>query len=505
MVLQKLISSGYGPLPHPWSRSRWALSGRSTSVEAFANREEVGWSVGFMVTFLCLHLPLGLLMRNVKAVATLHVVATMGWGLYLCACRAQPLALAQWVVYVTGAEVLWRMCRAPIPWETAKHAIWFVCLLTLLWGTGPSRAWFPTLYFALLIPGCVLTFTSLSLDEGRQQVAFTCAGHLCLALCAVRFANLRLTPAAMTRLGIFLLGPILGMAFIVFFRLATTEVAFGSGSTVAASGGYGPNQVSAVLGLGALLAVFLFVAEKRSRVLRWVFAVITLWLLGQAAITLSRTGIYLFGAGIMSAAPFLVRWKGAGHRFLLVILVLGAGICAALPTLDAFTDGKLSARLADKGSTGRDEVAKLDLLVWQDNVLFGVGAGVSTYVRGAMGDDHAAHTEYTRLLADHGLLGLAAMLVLLAMAGLAFWRAPGPWERALITSFTVFSLLFMLVSAMRLVIPAILLALTQARWTAGSKGGRDWSNGIRRSGFQGWQRAFSSGPRPPFMPQPARP
>lgn len=468
MVRQDATFSRRGSPHRLWARNPRSVLGPPLAVEAQASDGEAGWPVWLMLTFMALHLPLGLLMRNVKAVAVLHVVATVGWGLWLCIRRPTPLALAQWVVYVTGAEVLWRMCRAPIPWETAKHAIWFVCLLTFVHNTKVSRAWLPVLYFSLLIPGCVLTFASLSLDQARQQVAFTCAGHLCLALCAIRFADLRLTPAVMTRLGVVLLGPILGMAFIVFFRLATTDVAFGSGSTVAASGGYGPNQVSAVLGLGALLTVFLFVAEQRSQVLRWVFAAITLWLLGQAAMTLSRTGIYLFGAGLMSAAPFLVRWKGAGHRFLLVLLVLGAGTFAALPTLDAFTGGKLSARLADQGSTGRDEVARLDLLVWQDNVLFGVGAGVSTYVRGAMGDNHAAHTEYTRLLADHGLLGLAAILVLLTMAGLAFWRAPRPWERALITSFTVFSLLFMLVSAMRLAIPAILLALTQARWVATS-------------------------------------
>jgi hypothetical protein len=464
MLVNKVMptndAAGVG-LPRPRAQSR-LRSSRTRVLLSIAERGDLGfaWVLGFVLV----HMALALLMNRVHQVAGIHALGTFVVGLWLCFERPRPSQVAQWIGYVVGAEVLWRMCKAPIPWEFAKYAICFVCVVSLLRSGAIRRSLLPLLYFGLLIPAAFITFALLPLNEARQQVSFNLSGPLCLALCALWFQILQLTKTGFQRVGVMLLGPIAGVAFIALFGLATTEVDFTSESNLATSGGYGPNQVSAMFGLGALLAVFLYLGEKRSHLLRGALALSALWLLAQSALTFSRTGLYLFGATFGVAAIFLVQWKGGGRRFVFLSLVLGTAVCIVLPMLDAFTGGKLGERFRYTGLTGRDSIAKMDLQIWRERPVFGAGAGMSEYLRAALGDEHAAHTEYTRLMAEHGLLGAISLCVLLLMTGQAFLRAQGPWAKAIVSALAVWAFLFMAVTAMRLAAPAFLLGLIHARF-----------------------------------------
>src|SRR5256885_1059564 len=146
-----------------------------------------GWTVVWSFGFFVLHLPLAFLMRQLPELARIHALATLVWGLWLCVGNNRSLQILQWVAYMVGAEVLWRMCRAPVPWEFAKHAIWFVCLVSLLRSRSLSTSLLPVLYFGLLVPAAFISFVVLPLDEARQQVSFYLAAPLCLAVCTQRF------------------------------------------------------------------------------------------------------------------------------------------------------------------------------------------------------------------------------------------------------------------------------------------------------------------------------
>ncbi len=62
----------------------------------------------------------------------------------------------------------------------------------------------------------------------------------------------------------------------------------------------------------------------------------------------------------------------------------------------------------------------------------------------------AAHTEYTRLLAEHGLLGLGALALMAMIAAGNLRRAPTRLDKALAAGMLAYSLLFMAVDGMRL-------------------------------------------------------
>jgi hypothetical protein len=125
-------------------------------------------------------------------------------------------------------------------------------------------------------------------------------------------------------------------------------------------------------------------------------------------------------------------------------------------------------RFKNPDLTGRDSIAEAELRLFLQKPVLGNGVGMSMYNRAAMthAEAPAAHTEYTRLLAEHGLLGAAALAILLVMTGQALLKAPGPWAKAVVAALAVWSFLFMAVASMRLVAPAFLLGLIHARFSA---------------------------------------
>jgi hypothetical protein len=98
------------------------------------------------------------------------------------------------------------------------------------------------------------------------------------------------------------------VAFAAFFKIATTEVDYTTASNWAASGGYGPNQVSAILSLGALMAMLLHLREPFISAQRRL-QIVALLLLAQAA-TFSHGYISLSPHSV--AAVLLVQSKASG-------------------------------------------------------------------------------------------------------------------------------------------------------------------------------------------------
>ncbi|SPF37289.1 hypothetical protein SBA4_20012 [Candidatus Sulfopaludibacter sp. SbA4] len=103
-----------------------------------------------------------------------------------------------------------------------------------------------------------------------------------------------------------------------------------------------------------------------------------------------------------------------------------------------------------------------DIAIWRENPVFGVGPGVAADLRGHYGEHVAAHTEFSRMLSEHGLLGIAAIVVLMGIAVRTFLRAHGAGGKALALSLMAWSLLYMGVNAMRLAVPSFTFGLACA-------------------------------------------
>jgi O-antigen ligase len=254
-------------------------------------------------------------------------------------------------------------------------------------------------------------------------------------------------------------------------------VQFGTESNFASSGGFGPNQVSAILGFGALSAFLASFDRNAGLSFRLIMLGMTLALVIQSAMTFSRGGLLVAGLSTATALWYLIRDRRARMRLLMAVIALSvAGVYVIVPTLDSFTGGALSKRFGNHELTGREDVVRDDLDVWIANPVLGVGPGMAKFHRVRTnhgGRPMAAHTEFSRLLAEHGLLGLSAMGVLLLMCIHAVRRATSPHTRAFAIAYVSWSMLFMFQSGTRIVAPSLSMGLAHALGRGGRRRASD--------------------------------
>jgi hypothetical protein len=218
--------------------------------------------------------------------------------------------------------------------------------------------------------------------------------------------------------------------------------------------------VSTALAVGAMCCLLLVLTERR-RPARLLLGALGLWFFGQGVFTFSRGGLYdLAGAALcilfVALGERSLRWKVLRGALIMTALSLVVFAC-----LNSITDGALSDRFSSTDSTGRNEIAAGDLDLFYDNPLAGVGPGMAQYTREGKGA--SAHTEFSRMLAEHGVLGLAALGILIALILSAVSKAPTVWGRAISLSLTAFAALAMTNTAMRITAPAFLFGLGMTR------------------------------------------
>lgn len=430
--------------------------------ERTTRARRAGWLIA--LALVAAHIPLAILMRQFSPLATAHAVAVLAAGLGLALLSRRPMQVGYVGAYIVGCEVLWRMSNATIFWEFGKYAIIVIFIVALLRAPRLRLPGLPFVYFALLLPSVALTFMQLPLRDAQQQISFNLSGPLALAVAAWFFSHLKLDGAQLGKMFVALLAPLAGIACVTLYgTLTAANLHFAGEANDVTSGGFGPNQVSAALGLGAL-AAFWFLSNETLRLQQRVLMFgLLLFFLVQSAMTFSRGGLYnTLGACLLSAL-YLARDARARLRLLITAaLIFALGYYLIVPALDAFTGGTLLERFQDTSLTGRDLLLRADLHIWFEHPLIGVGPGVSAIMHEAFFREAAAHTEYSRLVAEHGALGLAAMLLLAVMLVGNLRRARTRRGKAVVLLLAGWSLLFMSNVAMRMVAPSFLIGLTFA-------------------------------------------
>jgi hypothetical protein len=414
------------------------------------------------ILFVVAHVPLALAMRQYPSLSTLHALTILIIGVGFALANKGLREVTYVGAYLTGAEVLWRMTSANIPWEFCKYATGLVFILALLRSGRVRMPLLPTLYFALLLPAIVPTAMdyNMSLEYVRQMVSSNLSGPFALMACAWFFSHVKFSSSQLESLFLAIIGPTVGIASIAFFSTVEAEhIRWGTQSNFISSGGFGPNQVSGALGLGVLIAL-MFLVRSKANIWSKVFIFITLAFLAiQSALTLSRGGLIgALGAALVCAFFWMRDRKTRRKLFPIAIVILMTGVLI-LPILDGVTNGALSARFETVETTGRTEIAQSDLKMWENNPFLGVGVGMSMFRETGW---KAAHTEFTRLLAEHGALGLIALLLLLLAGWIRLRRTATNQDKATVAGLLVWTILFMLDKAMRLVAPSFMCGLAFA-------------------------------------------
>ena len=191
------------------------------------------------------------------------------------------------------------------------------------------------------------------------------------------------------------------------------EIEFTLKAQFETTGGHSSNQVSTILGLGMFLAFYNLYNSKLFSGNYIIDLIILIGFTFQGLISFSRGGMLVGLLGI-----FLITFLGKRSIFKnakAILILIGAFFIA-----NKITNGNLLLRyqgetqgtlLGTKEKTanhivsGRIGIFEKDMELFYKHPLTGVGLGVSKYLRDE-DEKAAAHVELSRLVADHGLLGL---------------------------------------------------------------------------------------------------
>ncbi len=413
-----------------------------------------------LAVVFALHVALGLAMRQVWQLATLHTLATILAALALSLSTRNPAAVLMCACYVSGSEVLWRMSKSYTFHETAKYAVSLLCFIGLIRMKRVRLPGHAVLYLALLLPSVVFPFVYFPLDTFRKQAMFHLSGPIALTLAILYCSNLRISAGDLWRACLAFIAPLCGVLAVTVRSSYMQQVRFGTESNFQTSGGFGPNQVSSSLAMGALLLLFGALLARTGWRQRLLFLGLAAACTLQSAMTFSRGGVLSLAVALAASGP----WVLAGHRYkkqiLLGMAALALALAVAFPLMNEYTGGKLAERFAERQMSGRERLAAADWEVFQEFPVFGVGVGVSKFFHAG---GVTAHTEFTRALSEHGLLGVAAYLSLLWLLfrrGVAILEAPElRLYRGFLLALLIWPLAYMAVNAMRTSAPGLAVGM----------------------------------------------
>lgn len=426
-----------------------------------------------VIAFLVAHAPLAYALEATSILATAHALLILLLGLRW-ALLGRSRQVLYTLCYVAGADVLWRMTEARVFWEYGKYAIAliaFTAIIAELRRMDPPRrlrAVAPALLLVAAVPALALAVIDLSPSAAIDAISFNLSAYLALVLPALYVWARPVNRKTAIGMLLALLGPIVGILFLAVYTTLTqfNLDSFQNAASSLRSGGFGANQVSNMLGLGAVACFILIILLPRARASRLMLLFLMMAMVVQAMLTFSRGGVYSFVLAVLAFGLHLLRTPVARGRFLLLTAALVAlGSVVIYPFLDEFTAGTVTTRYQETSTTGRLELAQADLHAFRESPVVGLGVGESTaYHEYFMGEALAPHTEFTRLLAEHGAFGilmLAIMVWMLLTRYLAIRPGPG---RAMSVALMVWSLSVMSHSATRISAIPLTLALSLLAW-----------------------------------------
>ena len=371
--------------------------------------------------------------------------------------------------YFMSAEVFFRMTGGAFAYEFGKYAVIGFLLIGIFYRGTSSRSGIYWLFLILLLPGILFSAMYLNPEtDVRKAVIFNLSGPFCLALCAIYCYRRSITLVRLQHILLAMLLPVVTMTVYLYFNTPNIQDVLSSNqSNSAASGGFGPNQVATALGIGMFVILTrLFIIKDK------LINLIDLTLLAlisyRALVTFSRGGVI---TGIFCAIAFIGIYflrsdkKIKSQMLPRIALVLGLLIVTFVFTAiqtsglitNRYTNRDAAGRLKSDITTGRGELISTELDAFYEKPLTGIGIGKIREWRFERTKIVAAtHNEFSRMLSEHGLLGIIMLLILIITPFIyRYQNKQNPYFYA----FFLFWALTISHSSMRIAAPAFIYGL----------------------------------------------
>jgi O-antigen ligase len=376
-----------------------------------------------------------------------------------------------WSAYFVGAEVFMRMTSGFVFYETGK--IYVILLLILGIVFDKKREKFNVVYvFYILLMLIGIVFTQVPSGESlAKAISFNLSGPISLGIAAIYCYNLRLSNKIIIQILFYSLLPIFSMVTFMYYKTPDLkEIVFGGAANFDTSGGFGPNQVATILGYGIfVLAIFIFLKKKITGFVL-LDSLILVYFFYRGLLTFSRGGMFVSIICLFVLLIFISLYKKDGFKSLFkYLMIIGLFVFGAWVYTSGITGGMLDNRYAGRNATGKQkaditsgriDIFKNQISGFYDAPIFGIGVGNGKYKRKLQGGNvtAASHNELTRLIEEHGLIGVLSLFILLLIPVFHFISGNN-YQRGFLISFYLFWFLTINHSAMRIAFPSFIYGL----------------------------------------------
>lgn len=382
------------------------------------------------ISALVIHVIIGALIFFNESLAKIYFFAAFAYFLYrivLAPSRKKTYEILCACAYFVGAEVLLRMTGGSISYEGTKYLIILFSLIGMFYKgiSGNSYPYF--LYILLLVPSIFVASTTLSFDANfRTNIAFVLSGPICLGIAALFCYDKKVSIKEIHLLLLHMVLPIVAhTVYIFFYNPSVKEVLSNTGSNRSTSGGWGANQVATILGIGMFVFAVRLFAKSPSIGLKILNIVIFTAIGFRAFVTFSRGGVI---TAVITILAFLVIYYSVVSRKkrnnIITIFFIFCSVCVMTWVISSNqTGGFIDLRYANKDhrgrekqdiSTGRGVLFEKEIEGFISNPFFGIGSSRAKDQRiEEEGQGVTSHNEVSRILAEHGMLGVVMLLILI--------------------------------------------------------------------------------------------
>jgi hypothetical protein len=375
------------------------------------------------------------------------------------------------LVYYLGFELFGRMlgCSPIIPWESGKYIAIPLLMFGIISFNKPRLS--PGIWLILLsLPGVLIYIFTENFDY--NNLIFNYFGLLGILLGMIYFKNLIIDKEHLIIMSRLIIMPLLSvLTYIIIASPDLEQIDFGNEANVATTGGFGSNQVSTLLGIGFFIPLILYIMNFRLFPQNYLNLLIIFLFLLRGFLTFSRGGIYV--PTIATLLPFIVFKKNIPvHKYfrylILGILIFGGIFIYSNQLTNNALKKRYSIEEEEKNNMTRDEVIneyttgrfnilKNDLEIWSKHPVWGIGVGMSKYYHKG---GRTAHIELSRLLAEHGLMGLIIAIFLFIVIPIReVLRRKDLMEKLWSSALFIIAILSTFHSATRTLVPVIFYGL----------------------------------------------
>lgn len=384
----------------------------------------------YYVALIVLHIIIGVFVNTIPQFSKLYFSVVCLFFIFKIFMTPKAHKVV-WVLfgasYLVAAESLFRMTDGGLFYEFSKYFVILLMIMGMFYDGISGKGYPYFIYLILMVPAILVASTTLGYDINfRTSVAFVLSGPVCLGVSALYCYDKKVSRAVMLQIVACISYPIITMATHVYlYNPNIKELLTSTQSSFAASGGFGPNQVASLLGLGMFALTVRFFMKSPTLFLKIFNLLLLAFVSFRALITFSRGGV--FTALIMISAFLIVFYRSskAQQRQRIVfsgLILVAVGIATWSISLSQ-SGGLIASRYVNEDPTGKEKndisTGRVELFInefegFQQSPFLGVGAsGMKQSRLESEGKIIASHNEISRLLSEHGIFGVLILLILI--------------------------------------------------------------------------------------------